>query len=155
LPEVPQYLFRGKGWGIDPTDLFLAGESERRFHSEALAGTIVAGDYHNGPLSILIPFGIYGLIAFVWVLWAGLRVLHRNYQFGIPQYRTINALFLAAFAAHAIYFFVGFGSLHSDMAFFAGLLGMSVGLNGAEPSASTQVEEPAAGAELNTEYIRA
>ena len=155
LPEVPQYLFHGKGWGIDPRDLYLAGESQRRFQSEALSGTIVAGDYHNGPLSILIPFGIYGLLAFVWVLFAGLRFLHRNYKLGNPQYRSINAFFLAAFAAHALYFFIGFGSLHSDMAFFVGLLGMSVALNGAEPFALSPAEQPDTSVELNTEYIRA
>jgi hypothetical protein len=30
-----------------------------------------AGDYHNGPLSILIPFGLFGMIAFLWLLGAG------------------------------------------------------------------------------------
>jgi hypothetical protein len=155
LPEVPQHLFQGKGWSIDPSDLFLSGESERRFQGEALSGTIVAGDYHNGPLSILIPFGIYGMMGFLWVVFAGLRILHRNYKFGSPDYRSINGLFLAAFTAHSLYFFVGFGSLYSDMALFTGLLGMSVALNGTEPSHAPQPNQAAAGIEWNTEYIRA
>jgi hypothetical protein len=155
LPEVPQYLFRGKGFALDPTDLYLAGESQRRFQGDALAGTIVAGDYHNGPLSILIPFGIYGMIAFLWFLIAGVRLLHRNYKFGNPAYRNVNALLLAAFAARAFFFFIFFGSLHSDMPFFTGLLGLSVALNGADASALAQAERPAVGVELNTEYIRA
>jgi O-antigen ligase len=154
-PEVPAHLFRGKGYALDPTDLFLAGESGRRFSSEALSGTIIAGDYHNGPLSILLPFGIYGMIAFLWLLLAGMRVMYRNYKFGTPDYRSVNALILAAFAAHAFYFFTGFGSLFSDMAFFAGMLGMSVALNGAEPSLLPQAEKPDVEAALNTEYIRA
>jgi hypothetical protein len=155
LPEVPRYLFRGKGFAFDPGDLYLAAESQHRFQSEALAGTITVGDYHSGPLSILIPFGIYGMIAFLWVLIAGLRVLYRNYRFGSPDYHNINTFILAFFAARVLFFFVGFGGLHSDMPFFTGLLGMSVALNGAGASIREQAEQPAVGVELNTEYIRA
>jgi hypothetical protein len=155
LPEVPRYLFRGKGFGFDSSDLFLAAQSQGRFQSEYLAGTITVGDYHNGPLSILIPLGIYGMIAFLWFLIAGLRVLHRNYRFGNPDYRNVNALILAAFIARALFFFTGFGALTSDMAVFGGLLGMSVALNGTDASLPSQAEQPAVGVELCTEYIRA
>ena len=109
LPDVPRYLFHGKGYGLDPTDLYLAGQSERRFAGEELSGTILAGDYHNGPLSVLIPFGIYGMIAFVWFLFAGTRALYQNYKFGNPAYRTVNVFLLASFLVHAFYFFVFFG----------------------------------------------
>ena len=153
-PEVPQHLFRGKGFAFDPQDAFLAGEAQLRFQSEFVASTIVVGDYHNGPLSILVPLGIYGLVAFLWIIIAGLRVLYRNYRSGSPDYKNVNALILALFAAHALFFFVGFGSLYSDLAYFAGLLGLSVALNGAEPSLLPQAEQPAAGVELNTEYVR-
>src|SRR5208283_5557251 len=95
-----------------------------------LAGTIVVGDFHSGPLSILIPFGLYGAIAFLWFLAAGLRVLHRNWKFGDPALQRVNALLLAAFAGRTVFFFIFFGALHSDIAFFAGLLGLSVALNG-------------------------
>jgi len=155
LPEVPGHLFKGKGYTLDSTDLFLAAESGRRFSSDWLTGTIVAGDYHSGPLSILIPFGIYGMIAFLWFLIAGARTLHRYHKFGDPAYRRVNALLLAAFVARAFFFFVGFGSLHSDMAFFAGLLGMGVSLNGTDAFRLAEAEQPAVGMELSTEYIRA
>jgi len=155
LPEVPRYLFRGKGFALDANDLYLAIESGNRFRSESLSGTIVSGDYHNGPLSVLIPFGIYGFIAFVWFLVAGLRVLHRNYKHSSPDLRNINALLLAAFSSHAFFFFVGFGSLHSDLATFTGFLGLGVALNGTEQSVVEEAEQVAAGAELKTEYVRA
>jgi hypothetical protein len=154
-PEVPRYLFRGKGFGLDSGDLYLAGVAERRFQSEALAGTITAGDYHNGPLSILIPLGIYGMIAFVWFLIAAIRVLHRNWKYGNPAYERINALLLAAFIAHAIFFFVGFGAISSDLGVFVGWLGLGIALNGAEAYQPATVEEVASGVELNTEYIKA
>jgi hypothetical protein len=114
----------------------------------------LAGDVHNGPLSVLIPFGLYGTLAFVWFLVAGLRVLHRNWKFGDPALRNVNTLLLAAFAAHVVLFVCVFGALQVDMAIFAGLLGLSVALNGAEPEPAP-AEQPAAGVEYNTEYIKA
>jgi hypothetical protein len=155
LPEVPKCLFHGRGFTLSPTDLYLATESQRRFAGDALAATIVAGDYHNGPLSILIPFGIYGMIAFVWFLVVGIRTLYRYYKLGDPALRNFNALLLASFSVHAVWFFTFFGSIHSDLPLFAGLLGLAVTLNGAEAAVQTQVEQPLVGVELNTEYIRA
>lgn len=155
LPEVPKHLFCGKGYSMDPTELYLIGQSGRQFQSEALSGPILAGDYHNGPLSTLIPFGVYGMIAFLWFLVAGARVLHCNFKFGDPAYQTVNALLLAGFVARAFFYFVGFGSLHSDMVYFVGLLGFGVTLNGTvAATVRAQVEQPAVGVELNTEYIR-
>jgi len=155
LPEVPKHLFCGKGYLLDPNELYLISHAERQFQSEALSGTILAGDYHNGPLSILIPFGIYGMIAFLWFLVAGACVLHCNFRFGNPAHHSVNALLLAAFVARAFFFFVGFGSLHSDMFYFVGLLGFGVALNGTDAlTMRAQVEQPAIGAEMNTEYIK-
>ena len=140
---------------LDPGEMFLALDMSLRFRGDMHAGTILVGDYHNGPLSILIPLGIYGMIAFVWFLVAGLRVLHRNWKFGNPDYRTVNGYLLAAFAANAIFFFVGFGSISDDLHTFVGLLGLGVALNGAVPSPREQAEQPAADLELNTEYVKA
>ena len=153
LPEVPKYLFQGKGFAIDPTDLYLAQQASLRFGGEGLAGTIVAGEFHSGPLSILIAFGIYGMLAFVWVLIAGLRVLHRYYKFGNPAYRNINTLLFAAFAGRALFFFIGFGSIHSDIPYFAGLLGFGVALNGADVSPAVQPAVPAVGPALRPALI--
>jgi hypothetical protein len=152
LPEVPKCLFKGKGWGIDARDFYTTVEMGEGV--EPLAGTILVGNYHNGPLSILIPFGLYGMIAFVWFLIAGLRVLHRNWQFGDPALRNVNTLLLAAFAAHALFFFVFFGGMCADTGIFVGLLGLGVALNGAD-AAPARAEQPAASVEFNTEYIKA
>jgi O-antigen ligase len=152
LPEVPKCLFRGKGWAFDARDFYSTVELAPS--PDIHAGTILVGDYHSGPLSLLLPFGIYGAVAFVWFLVAGLRVLHRNWKFGNPALRSVNALLLAAFATRSFAFFFVFGSLYSDMAMFTGLLGFSVALNGWDASQS-QAEQPAPGIALNTEYIRA
>ena len=151
LPEVPKRLFRGTGWGMDARDFSTTVQT--RNNVDPMAGVITAGDFHNGPLSVLVPFGLYGAIAWVWFLVAGLRMLHRNWKFGDPALRTVNGLLLASFATRVVFFFFVFGSLHSDMAIFAGLLGMSVALNGADAS-QARAEQPAAGVAFNTEYIK-
>lgn len=130
LPEVPKYFFLGKGYAIDPTDLYFATESVRRGLAHDYEGALVAGDYHNGPLSIMIPFGIFGLLGFSWLILAGIHLLYRNYRYGEPAFRKTNTFLLSFFIGRAVFFFVGFGSLHSDLSLFLGALGLSVALNG-------------------------
>jgi len=89
----------------------------------------LAGDYHNGPLSVLIPFGIWGLAAFVWLMVAGARFLYTNFREGAPELRQINAFLLALFLARILFFCFVFGTLHGDLYHFAGILGLSVALN--------------------------
>jgi len=129
LPEVPKHLLHGKGWSFEASEYFTAVETGEA--GNPLAGTILVGDYHNGPLSVLIPFGIYGAIGFGWFLTVGLRVLHRNWKRGSPALQKVNAFLLAAFAAQTFFFLFCFGSFYSDMAIFTGLLGLGVALNGA------------------------
>ena len=69
----------------------------------------------------------------------------RYFKEGDPSLRSINALLLTTFAAKTAVFFFVFGSLHSDMVSFAGLIGLSVALNGApapmtEPELNTATE---------------
>jgi O-antigen ligase len=130
LYEVPQYFWLGKGYAINPTDLYFAQESARRGLSLGPEGSIVSGDYHSGPLSILIPFGIFGVLAFLWFIIAGLRLLYRNYKNSSPDTIVINRFLLAYFFAKFVFYVVGFGAFHSDMAFFTGVLGLSVAING-------------------------
>ena len=151
LPEVPKCLLRGRGWTYDARDFFTAVEIGEAGNQHA--GTILTGNFHNGPLSVLIPFGLYGAVALVWFWVASLRVLHRNWKFGDPALRTVNTVLLATFAVKVLFFLCFFGALSQDMAGFAGMLGLSVALNGAE-TAPAPAEQPAAGVEFNTEYIK-
>jgi hypothetical protein len=152
LPQVPQYLLRGKGWSIDARDF--SSTMLVQDPTNPIAGTLLAGDYHNGPLSVLIPFGLYGGIAMAWFLAAGLRVLHRNWKFGNPELQRLNAVLLAMFAARVVWFVFFFGALHSDMAGFLGILGLSVAFNGGEASYRARADQSVAGVDLNTEYIK-
>src|SRR5207249_1607014 len=121
LPEIPKYLFRGKGYALNPrevaeTDLRLQG-------NESWTGAFMMGDYHNGPLSVLITFGIFGALAVCWFLYASFALLYRYVKAGDPRLRCINSFLLAAFAARVVFFVFVFGSIYSDMTIFAGLLG--------------------------------
>jgi len=67
--------------------------------------SILSGNYHNGPLSIVIPFGIWGLAA--------------SYGSSLPPYatstgitgaarplQTVNTFILAYFIARVAFFFL-------------------------------------------------
>jgi hypothetical protein len=127
LPEVPKHLILGKGLGFSAADQAAAGLEEKSLGGTA--GTEVVGDYHSGPLSVIIPFGIFGAVGFLWFLAAALRVLHRNYRYGHPAYKKLNTFLFAYFAAKTFFFFVVFGGFYSELMTFTGLVGLSVSLN--------------------------
>jgi O-antigen ligase len=130
LPEVREHLWLGKGFALNPTDMYLTTESVKRGLANDYEASMVAGDYHSGPLSVIIPFGIFGLSAFVWLLIAGARLLYRNYRFGDPSFRYINIFLLSFFLTRSIYYFIGFGAFGTDMPMFLGILGFSIAVNG-------------------------
>jgi hypothetical protein len=131
LPQVPSHLVLGKGYAISPEDYQMMGrDSALRSIDPAEQGLALSGDYHSGPLSVILPFGIWGAIAFLWFLIAGVWALHHNRLYGDPALQTINTLLFAVFLTKVITFFVVVGGLSSDIAGFAGYLGLSISLNG-------------------------
>jgi hypothetical protein len=129
--EVPKYLIIGKGYTINPDEIFAVNEAARiGMPVSAYETCLIAGDYHSGPLSVLIPFGIFGVMAFLWVLMAGYQVLSRNYRFGDARLRRINSVLLSCYLARCFCFFFIFGALSTDLYLFLGLCGLSVSLNG-------------------------
>jgi hypothetical protein len=130
VPQIPKYLWLGKGYRIDPGELYIADLAGARGEASTYDVSMVAGDYHSGPLSTIIPLGLLGAIAFLWLLGAGIKVLYRNYRYGDPALQNINAFFLAFFIMEIIVFFGIFGALNSQLFVFTGILGMSVSVNG-------------------------
>jgi hypothetical protein len=130
LPEIPQYLWMGKGYAINPTDLFLAQDAAYRGLDSSYAVARVAGDYHSGPLSVILPLGVWGVIGFLWLLWSGTRALYLNYRYGNPALRPVNTFLLAFFVTRALIFLVIFGGFNAELCVFTGVLGLSVSLNG-------------------------
>jgi hypothetical protein len=133
LPDVPKYLFRGKGYSFDPTEMDLADENARRGFGTQFSEALIVGDYHSGPLSVLIPLGLWGVLAFGWFMVACLRYLYYNYRHGDPELQRINLFLLTYFVARLVGFVFVFGALNYDLFVFTGLIGLSVSLNGARP----------------------
>lgn len=126
LPQIPHYLILGKGYSFDYRDVELI----KAAHGDSIQGAEVAGNYHNGPLTLILPLGIFGVMGFLWFVVASIRVMHQNYQYGPAEYRRLNRLLLSYFIAKVIFFFCIFGSFHTDLVSFTGLIGLSISLNG-------------------------
>jgi len=85
---------------------------------------------NSGPLSLLIPLGIFGALAFIAFTVACLVVLYRNFRFGDPRLKSINTLLLSLFITRLFLYWVVFGSVTTGLSIFTGLIGLSVALNG-------------------------
>jgi hypothetical protein len=149
LPQVPSHLLLGKGYAISQEDYQSMGQ-DSAFHSidPAEQGLALSGDYHSGPLSVILPFGIWGAMAFVWFLIAGVWALQRNRRYGDPALQTFNTFLLTAFLVKIIVFLFIFGGFSGDVVGFAGYLGLSISLNGGicrrtRPTAVTNAGPPA------------
>jgi hypothetical protein len=143
LPQVPQYLFKGKGYTISADELFMVREAEVFGAGTTIETSTYAGDYHNGLLSIVMPLGVYGVLAFFWLVIAGARFLYRMHQESPPALRQINAFLFALFLARILFFIFVFGSLASDLFQFLGILGFSVALNVRTKREPIEADEPA------------
>jgi O-antigen ligase len=129
LPDVPKYFFKPKGMGMDAFDLELTTELVHRGQARSQDLAILAGDYHNGPLSILIPFGIWGFVGWLWFLVAAIRALWLNHRYGPEYLRRVNVLLLAYFVANVVQFFVVFGGFYIQLIEFVSIVGLSLSLN--------------------------
>jgi hypothetical protein len=142
LPEIPRYLFLGKGLTFDANDMamyFSLGNDQ--VGGEVGGGANLAGDYHNGPLSVIIPFGIWGVIGFLWFLVASIKVLWKNYKYGDPDLRKINTLLMSYFIAKTIMFLFVFGGFYAELVTFVGVVGFSISLNAGVAAKSVPVTE--------------
>jgi len=150
-PQVPDHLLLGKGFGLTKDDYMVMGAGNTlaagaEHFDASSAGLAVSSDYHNGPLSTLIPFGIWGAIAFLWLVLAGLRLLYRNYKYGDPDLKLINRFLLIAWIIHWFNYLFIFGAFQMDIITFATQFGFSVALNGgmrgpaAEPAFAPRIK---------------
>jgi hypothetical protein len=130
VKQIPHYLMLGKGYSIDPDELYWAMTGVSGSDYIKAQESLVAGDYHNGPLSVIVPLGLWGAVGFLWLLVAGVSVLYRNFRYGDPALHNINAFLLAFFVMQSLDFLLIFGAFNGQLYLFTGLLGMSVSLNG-------------------------
>lgn len=145
LPQVPRYFWLGKGFQANTSEYISALITQSHGIGGDSETQMLVGDYHNGPLSVIIPFGIWGAIGWVWFFAAALRALYLNYRHGPESLKAVNTFLLALFIARIIIFLLVFGSSYSDLAIFTGHIALSISLNGGvhRPSASpTRATEP-------------
>lgn len=131
LPQIQQHLLLGEGYAISMEDYQMMGK-DVAFHSidASQQGLALARDYHSGPISVVLPFGIWGVIAFLWFVSAGFPVMYRNFRYGDPALRTINTFMWVHYFYACFAFLILGGVLDLSMKMFAGDLGLSIALNG-------------------------
>jgi hypothetical protein len=136
VPQISENLLLGKGYSINPTDLRFMTEYGTVGFVKSWDWAILTNVYHNGPLSIIMPLGIWGLAGFIWFIWASLRYLVRNYKTGDPELKPVNTLMLSFFLAQLTLFTFVYGDLPTNLFIFTGLIGLSVSINGPEDKPS-------------------
>jgi len=129
LPDVPKYLLLGKGYRLDPKDYAIMN-LDNRAGVNSMQTAITATDYHSGPLSLVLPFGLPGVVAVGWFWIAAFRYLLWNHRHGQPALQQINTFLLVFFSVKVIFFMVFFGGFYSDIYIFVGIAGLSASLNG-------------------------
>ena len=141
IPTIPQYLIVGKGYGMDAREMEMANAFSDSRATDDGSGAIAASDFHNGPLSLIIPLGIFGVIGFLWFLIAAIKTLLNNYRYGDPDHRLINTFLLAYFLTKTLFFFAVFGSFQNELAVFVGIIALSVSINGGarQPAPATRI----------------
>lgn len=130
VPTIPKYLIKGKGYAISQEDLALIEQAEHYGTTRPYELSMAAGDYHSGPLSLIIPLGLFGVLGFAWFLTASVNVLLRNYRHGDPALHKINTFLLVFFITRILFYIFVFGGFYSDLIYFTSLIGLSVSLNG-------------------------
>ncbi len=132
-PKVPQYLLLGKGYLLQADDFQYMGGGAFASGGESFdasgQGLAVSMDYHNGPLSTLMPFGIWGMISYVWLMAGCLYVLICNYRYGDPELKTVNRFWLVIAITSVIGYFFLFGAYCDSIGSTAKLAGFSVAFN--------------------------
>jgi hypothetical protein len=128
--EVPKYFFLGKGYNFDSTDMYLIQLGMARGIYSAYDAFLFTSDYHNGPLTLMVPFGIFGLLAFAAFCWGAVRALYANYRYGEPDMKLINTFLLADFIMSLVVFWTYYGEFYLDLINFTGIIGLSLTLNG-------------------------
>ena len=128
LADVPRYLWLGKGMAISSREMDWA-DTLSRFGGKQWDYAYITGEHHNGFLSVIIAFGVWGLAAFFWLLGAGWYVLWKNWKHGRPELTNVNALLLSSYLCWILLFFTYWGTLYWSLRDFTGILGFSVALN--------------------------
>jgi hypothetical protein len=134
-PKVPEHLLLGKGYNISAEDYEMTGQGTfsriKSSHIDAGDDALTfSSDYHSGPLSTLMPFGLWGGIGILWLMGACIYVTYHNYRYGDPELTTMNAFFFANSLTSPIFFMFVVGAFTQSVAGIASAVGFSIAMNG-------------------------
>ncbi len=129
LPQVPDYLLVGKGLAYSGSELTHAQAMIDRNMFRAYEWALVGGWYHNGPLSVIMFFGIPGVLAFGWFIVASIKLFHANYKWSPPELRRLNTFLYALFLVRLVFFLLFYGQIELDLISFTSIVGLSVAVN--------------------------
>ena len=129
IPDIPMYFWLGKGYSIDPKDMYFSQSHISLRLIAPYESALVAGDYHSGPLTLIIPFGIWGVLTFAWFCAASIRVLWRNFKYGDPNIKNINTFLFVTFLAQLLFYILIFGAFYMDLGRFVGVVALSICIN--------------------------
>ena len=149
LPQIPDHLLLGKGLAFSSAeyDEMMTGNiilQDMAARFDASQGSLaLASDFHNGMLSLIIPFGVWGVITVVWFLFAGLNVMWRNTKYCDPDLKLVCGFLFALYFWEFLTFISCFGGLQiaGELASFIGYLGMSIALNNGVCKPAHEIEE--------------
>ncbi len=137
LPQIPEHLLLGKGLAFSASDYdemmtgnyILQNKAETFDASEG--SLALSSDFHNGMISLVIPFGIWGVLTAVWFILAGLWVMWRNMKYCRPEIKLACSMLFVMYFYEALNFLSCFAGLQiaAELAYFIGYLGLSIALN--------------------------
>lgn len=127
--QIPRYFWFGKGMGVDAEEMASTVALSNRGKLASDESFLLVQNFHNGPLSVIIPLGIWGAIGWLWLVIAILRALYKNYRYGDEELKRINTFFLAYFIMHVLVFLIVFGHFPLAYPVWMGIIGISLCLN--------------------------
>lgn len=142
--DVPTYFWMGKGLAISARDMEWA-ETLTRFGGRSWDYAYITGEHHNGFFSVILSFGIWGLLTFLGFIGVGVRILWQNYRYGEARLQSVNAFLFLYYCGWVVLFFTFFGTLYWTFRDFTGILALGVALNGGMARAPDASLPPPAG----------
>jgi hypothetical protein len=129
LPEVPKYLWIGKGYSYSGVDYYLTKAAVSQGRLTSYEDTLISGNYHHGILTLIIPFGLFGFLAFMWFAVAGWWLLFNNYRRSRPEVVLLNTFLLSYYSARLLFYFTFYGQFDLDLIVFTSCVALSLAIN--------------------------
>jgi O-antigen ligase len=136
-PDVPKYMWLGKGYSFSSTDFQLTKMAVERGYYQAWEDALITGSYHHGFLTLWMSFGLWGTLAFMAFVGMGAKIMWWNFKNGPSELKMVNCFLLCTFLARLLTFSVVYGQFELDFVFFASYVGLAVAINKRPISKST------------------